>query len=653
MRNRKIIIIGILVISLLSIYNFISKSDTFTNKTVSYNGNKLLISIDGSNSDTLPTSGKYYLTKYKCGNKNTKVSWNNDTHELSVSNGNKDGGVACNLTFRSNLLLSEVEPGSYVAYTGNNGCTGASCNGQNANYVSDTDMGYCYSSYYKFTVNGWRVGYISNGTAYLVSAGAPECVATDADGNMDNTGSNTDTYLNGANLYKHLDNLDNESLLYCNLDYAYGGVCDSTSAWAMDAIDFEAITGSALSSSSCYGSYSNMSCGYTNSLIDNGGYYWYAARPASSDRAFLWDPNDRAVIYDFSYLSRGVRPVLRLQSSVYVTGGSGSYEDPYTIVNYSFSINDYDLYTKSNSVTLKFVGDNVATMCVSNTSDCGSYETFAASKSWALTSGDGEKTVYVYYKDGDGKIVASMSKSITVDSVAPTNNSISVSSVSANSATLSVSSSGANYMCFSSTNDSSGCSWVDYATSYKYKFDKTNGSKIIYGFFKDYAGNMSSTSVSYSCTTCENAFEVNYPFDGSKTIAQMNAEGLITIAGTSSDSAYDWVIDSTNKYFKSGNYNVNSSTGSSTITFTPTMDCSLSFDYGVDSESNFDKLTITLNDGSTDTTLVNAISGSKTGSITNQALTGDTTYVLKLKYVKDSSNHKNHDIGYIKNFVIE
>ena len=328
-------------------------------------------------------------------------------------------------------------------------------------------------------------------------------------------------------------------------------------------------------------------------------------------------------------------------------------DDPYTINNYSFKINDSDLYTKSTSVTLTLSGNGASTMCISNTSNCSSYETFTTSKSWTLTSGDGEKTVYVYYKDGDGKIVASMSKSITVDSVAPTNNSISVSSISANSATLSVSSSGADYMCFSSTNDSSGCSWVNYATSYKYKFDKTNGIKTIYGFFKDYAGNISSTSKTYSCTTCEDAFEVNYPFDGSKTIAQMNAEGLITIAGTSSNSAYDWVIDSTNKYFKSGNYNVNSSTGSSTITFTPTTDCSLSFDYGVGSETNFDKLTITLNDGITGNVLVNAISGSKTGSITNQALTGGTTYVLTLKYVKDSSNHTSPDIGYIKNFVIE
>ena len=231
-------------------------------------------------------------------------------------------------------MLNSVEPGSYVAYTGNNGCSGNSCQGQNANYVSDTDLGYCDSSYYKFCVNGWRVGYISDGTAYLVSAGAPECIATDSSGNMINTGSNADSDLDSTNLYKHLNNLDNESLLYCNTSYAYGGVCDSTCTWAMDATDFQAITGSVLSSSSCFASLEDTSCGYGNDLIDNGGYYWYATQySASSNRTFYWAPNARYVHSYASNHAHGLRPVLRLQSSVQVVAGSGTYEAPYTIAS--------------------------------------------------------------------------------------------------------------------------------------------------------------------------------------------------------------------------------------------------------------------------------------------------------------------------------
>lgn len=76
------------------------------------------------------------------------------------------------------LLLRDVEAGSYVQYTGNNGCSGKACEGQNANYVDSSNMGYCVTSTYVFTVNGWRVGYVSDSTAYIVSAGAPECYGT-------------------------------------------------------------------------------------------------------------------------------------------------------------------------------------------------------------------------------------------------------------------------------------------------------------------------------------------------------------------------------------------------------------------------------------------------------------------------------------------
>ena len=234
-------------------------------------------------------------------------------------------------SYEKNMYLSDVQAGSYVAYTGNNGCSGEACNGQNANYVSDTDMGYCNSSY-KFTVNGWRVGYISDGTAYLVSAGAPTCLCTNSDGTVDTSGSYCSSYeeTNGAPL--HIANLNSEALKYCNSNYAYGGVCNSSSAWSMQNDDYNQITGSTLSS--CDGN-SSTACGLNNTLIDNGGVYWYATpwNSASSYRMFTWDPNSRYVAANTSFTSRGVRPVLRLNSLVYIIGGSGTYEEPYLISN--------------------------------------------------------------------------------------------------------------------------------------------------------------------------------------------------------------------------------------------------------------------------------------------------------------------------------
>ena len=373
------------------------------------------ITIDGVSSDSLPNSGRYTMSA-NC-NKGSRLRWEPVTRTITYASGSKVND-SCALTFTKDTnyptLVSIAKAGDYVSYSGNNGCTGKACQGQNANYVSDTDMGYCFNSNSKFNVNGWRVGYISDGTAYLVSAGAPECYGTYIESVSSSTSSRTLStnyyygsgyYLNPATgyfelrgvtsstvawssnydsiisdtpytcesstkpvkgtttgacttLYKiksygsstngvayeyynyertdgapiHLDNLNSEALKYCNSDYAYGESCNESSARAMNATDFKNITGSTLSN--CYKT-SSTDCGLNNTLIDNGGYYWYATpyNSASSFNVFDWTPDSRFVSVAASRISSGVRPVLRLQSSVQVTGGSGTYEDPYQISN--------------------------------------------------------------------------------------------------------------------------------------------------------------------------------------------------------------------------------------------------------------------------------------------------------------------------------
>ena len=370
------------------------------------------ITIDGEESDYIPVSGYYDMTA-TCS-KGSNLTWEPISKTITYNSGSYVNDN-CSLTFTTSdepdyPLLSEMPVGSYVKYTGSNGCSGKACEGQNANYVSDTDTGYCNSSNYKFYVNGWRIGYVDDeGSAYLISGGAPECVKTYVDDYSTTTSSqtlstayyygsdyefdsSTGTYsLTGVTsstlawssnyssiisstpytckstsstgmctiMYKivsyssstkgnayiyyiyeqtygapvHLANLNNQALKYCNSEYSKDGVCNSSTAWAMDADDFKEITGSTLSSSSCYAEYSNMSCGYANDLIDNGSYYWIATPYDSSSSAlvFAWNSNYRRVNDYGSNYARGVRPVLYLESSVYVTGGTGTYTDPYTI----------------------------------------------------------------------------------------------------------------------------------------------------------------------------------------------------------------------------------------------------------------------------------------------------------------------------------
>lgn len=431
MKKKLLYIIMVIVIFVGLI--FINNNKETSIKVVTYNGDSLRISIDGVSSSTLPTSGTYYLVDYECNNKNTEVNWDMNNHKLNVSNGTKKAGVACYLEFKSNPLLSEMAVGSYVKYVGDNECDTtevngySACEGKNANYVSDTDMGYCNSANYKFYVNGWRIGYIESGSVSLISAGAPECMCSSSDGSA--SSSSCSSYLTAANISKHYTNMDNVALKYCNSDYIKNGVCDSSVVTsnvvhAMDAEDFQKITDSVLSSSSCYGNsfYSDMSCGYSNDLIDNGGYYWFATLyVASSGNSFYWSPDYRLVGNHLSYYLRGVRPVLNLESSVIVTGGDGTYESPYEIDNNYFRING-GVSTLSSSddlsnvqLSLNAVGD-VSKMCISvNTSVCTNYVDYSDTYTLDWSSGStGEKVVYVYYKDSNGKIVASMNRSVTI-----------------------------------------------------------------------------------------------------------------------------------------------------------------------------------------------------------------------------------------------
>ncbi len=88
-------------------------------------------------------------------------------------------------------------------------------------------------------------------------------------------------------------------------------------------------------------------------------------------------------------------------------GGGGGYTPPavnHTISNKSVVINSGDASTASTAVTLIISADYATSMAISNNADFsgGIWETYAASKSWTLTSGEGTKNVYVKFKDASG-----------------------------------------------------------------------------------------------------------------------------------------------------------------------------------------------------------------------------------------------------------
>lgn len=100
----------------------------------------------------------------------------------------------------------------------------------------------------------------------------------------------------------------------------------------------------------------------------------------------------------------------------------------------SISINNAAVYTNSRSVTLSLsASDNfsgVSQMMISNSSTFqnASWESYATSKSWTLTSGDGTKTVYVVYEDGVGNASETYFDTIILDTTPPPAPTISSSS---------------------------------------------------------------------------------------------------------------------------------------------------------------------------------------------------------------------------------
>lgn len=115
----------------------------------------------------------------------------------------------------------------------------------------------------------------------------------------------------------------------------------------------------------------------------------------------------------------------------------------------SISINSDAAYTTSATVTLTLSAKDVSAtrtcadtypiMCgvtdmefSSNNSTWGAWETAATTKSWQLATGDGNKSVYVKFRDAAGNVSVSYSKSITLDATPP----IAAITSPANGATL-------------------------------------------------------------------------------------------------------------------------------------------------------------------------------------------------------------------------
>ena len=182
-------------------------------------------------------------------------------------------------------------------------------------------------------------------------------------------------------------------------------------------------------------------------------------------------------------------------------------------------------------------------MCISNTPSCSSWEPYVemepwTMKPWTLQSGDGPKTVYVWFRDGVGnENTTPYSDDVLLDTLPPTG-SITINSGTETTDSLSVTlemsctdASACTQMCISNT---SSCDlWEPYSSVKQWTLSTGAGIKNVYVWFRDIVGNESTTPISDSIFVEDNlapvttASPVSGTYPGSRNITLVCVDNII------------------------------------------------------------------------------------------------------------------------------
>jgi hypothetical protein len=170
------------------------------------------------------------------------------------------------------------------------------------------------------------------------------------------------------------------------------------------------------------------------------------------------------------------------------------YLDPNPPVVGALQINYGQAATSSNIVTLSFPGVSGATkvMVSEDAAFSGAdWQSFASTKTFVLSAGNGVKTVYAKVADDAGHVVTLTQQTITLDTTPPTNPSIyaAVEVTSQTSVTVFLAAGLVNEMWLTQDdpNFTTG-GWETYAGTKPFSLSGTDGTKTIYAKFKKSTG---------------------------------------------------------------------------------------------------------------------------------------------------------------------
>ncbi len=211
----------------------------------------------------------------------------------------------------------------------------------------------------------------------------------------------------------------------------------------------------------------------------------------------------------------------------------------------SLTINDGASFTTSYNVTLKISqsdtgGSGDVQMQFSNDNGTWSgWENASLTKSWTLTSGDGQKTVFVKFRDAAGNETPVISNTINVDSTPPSG-SLTINDgapfTTSSNVTLNITQSdtgGSDDVQMQFSNDNGTWSeWENASLTKPWTLENGDGEKTVYVKLKDAAGNETpviSNTINVDSTPPTGSLTIN---DGASFTASSNVTLNITQSDT-------------------------------------------------------------------------------------------------------------------------
>ncbi|HBI25862.1 TPA: hypothetical protein DDX30_03695 [Candidatus Wolfebacteria bacterium] len=287
----------------------------------------------------------------------------------------------------------------------------------------------------------------------------------------------------------------------------------------------------------------------------------YTAPSAVTQMAFSTDGTNYSAYESYATSKAYTLPSTQGTSTVYVkyTDAIGNistaYSDGIFLDTAAPSIASFTTaaYATSTTVSLTMsasdAGTGIANILLSNDGVSYTSTTYATTKSWTVTEGDGTKTVYLQVVDNAGNTTTASTATVTLDTANPTG-SISIPTYSTTNADLTLSGADANtvtQMQFS--NEAGAYSALEaYATTKTWPLSTGDGLKSVNVKFVDGAGNVSSI---YTATT---TLDSTAP-----SVSLMQVNNMLKNGSFETDSNSDGVAENFSISGSGGSYTLDSS----------------------------------------------------------------------------------------------